>query len=451
MASENLNQKIEKAGGPIELLRNSPSGRFHFPYPDQHTNWQDEQAAWGRTAVLFDQSHHMTDVYFRGPDVARLLQDTGTNSFKTFRQGKSKHFIACNPSGKMIGSAILFGLKNDEVNLVGPAAAANWVQYQAETGGYDVEVTRDERTVENTGKRQTFRYEIEGPAARAIVEKANGGPLGDVKFFEMTEFDLGGVRVQALAHTMVGVPGTDAIGLEFWGPLDQRDRAIDAILAAGEEFGLVRAGALAYYTGSVEAGYMAQPTAAVYTGDDLHAYRDWLPGNGYEGKLSIGGSYRSDNVEDYYVTPYDFGYGHLVKFDHDFIGRDALEQVVDQPHRKHVWLRWNDEDVTRVYASSLFGGEGRAKYLETPLARYARVQSDAVLFNGELAGISTLCAYTVNVGSWFSAAMVDAEHAADGTELTLLWGEEGGGTRKRNVESHTQTEIRVTVHTSPLA
>jgi hypothetical protein len=128
-----------------------------------------------------------------------------------------------------------------------------------------------------------------------------------------------------------------------------------ALLAAGEEFGLRRGGALACYTGSIESGYMAPPTSAVYTREHMKAYREWLPGDGYEGTLSICGSYRSEDIEDYYVTPYDFGYGHLVRFDRDFIGRSALEQVADHSHRKKVWLRWNDEDVARVYASSLFG------------------------------------------------------------------------------------------------
>jgi vanillate/3-O-methylgallate O-demethylase len=430
------------------MLRESSPRRFAFPYPDQHTNWQDEQQAWVRTATLFDQSHHMTDVYFKGPDVKRLLSDTGTNSFATFGRDKAKHFVACTEDGHIIGTAVLFGLEEDEVNLVGPAAAANWVQFQAETNGYDVEVIRDERTSDKGGQpRLTFRYEIEGPNTWDIVDKAHGGTVDRVKFFQMTEFTLGGVPVRALSHTMVGTPGAESMGLEIWGPVQEGPRALDALLAAGEEFGMVRGGALAYYTGSIESGYMAQPTAAVYTREHMKPYREWLDGDGYEGKLSIGGSFRSEDVEDYYMTPYDFGYGHLVRFDHDFIGRSALEEVARQPHRKKVWLRWNDEDVTRVYASSLFDGDKRAKYLETPLARYSRIQADGVYSGDQLVGVSTLCGYTVNVGSWFSVAMLDEEQARDGVEVAVLWGEENGGTAKRTVERHAQTSIRATVCT----
>ena len=52
----------------------------------------------------------------------------------------------------------------------------------------------------------------------------------------------------------------------------------------------------------------------------MKPYREWLPADGFEASASLGGSMVSDNVEDYYLTPYDLGYGHIVNFDHDFIG-----------------------------------------------------------------------------------------------------------------------------------
>lgn len=448
MTSESLEAKIRRYGDPIRMLRHSPHGPFKSKYPPVHSNWQEEQRAIHQTAVLFDQSHHMTDVYFRGPDVTRLLSDTGTNSFATYGRDKAKHMVVCSPDGLMIGTTVLFGLEKEEANLVGPAGAANWVQYQAETGGYDVEVHRDERTQDNAGQRLSYRYEIGGPHAWSILEKVNGGPIPPVKFFNMTELTIAGRRVRGLFHTVIGTPGSDSKGMEIFGPVADGPAVLDALLTAGEEFGLVRAGGIAYYTGSIETGYPAQPTPAIYTGEATKAYREWLPGDWYEGKLSVGGSFASDTVEDYYVSPYDFGYGHLVRFDHDFIGRSALEEKAEQPHRRKVWLIWNEDDVLDIYRRSLFAKEDKPKFLDTPLGRYARVQSDAVLIGDRIVGISTLCAYTVNVGAWFSAAFVDEADAQDGREVTLLWGEENGGTAKRNIEPHVQTPIRATLRTS---
>ena len=54
-----------------------------------------------------------------------------------------------------------------------------------------------------------------------------------------------------------------------------------------------------------------------------------------------------------YLTPWELGYGNFVKFDHDFIGRDALEQVDPASQRKKVTLAWDAEDLGKVWTSLL--------------------------------------------------------------------------------------------------
>ncbi|HXO53692.1 MAG TPA: hypothetical protein VN888_22310, partial [Mycobacterium sp.] len=81
MSAQNLEQMIQQAGGDVVgMLRNAPMGNFAFPYKPEYSNWRDEQQAWATTAVLFDQSTHMTDVYFKGPDVKRLFSETAVNN-----------------------------------------------------------------------------------------------------------------------------------------------------------------------------------------------------------------------------------------------------------------------------------------------------------------------------------------------------------------------------------
>ena len=104
----------------------------------------------------------------------------------------------------------------------------------------------------------------------------------------------------------------------------------------------------------------------------MKPFREWLSEDSWEANASIGGSFASGNIEDYYLTPWDLGYGHVVKFDHDFIGRSALERLASQPHKRKVWLRWSDEDVTRAIASSLFDGA----VLDAHLGHLARAQRE---------------------------------------------------------------------------
>ena len=144
MSNRNLEDAIAAAGSPVNLLRNSQLGPYVYPVvPPEFTNWRDEQRAWRETCVLFEQSFHMTDLYIEGPDALRLLSDFGVNNFEIFEVNEAKQFVACNHDGYVIGDAILFYLDEDRFNLVGRPTAHNWVQYQAETGGYDVTLERD--------------------------------------------------------------------------------------------------------------------------------------------------------------------------------------------------------------------------------------------------------------------------------------------------------------------
>jgi glycine cleavage system aminomethyltransferase T len=431
----------------VDLLRNSQIGPYAFPVVrPEFTNWRDEQRSWRETCALFDQSHHMTDLYIEGPDALKVLSDLGVNSFKTFKVNQAKQFVACNYDGFVIGDAILFHLSENRLNLVGRPPAANWVQYHVETGGYKASAERDQRTFENQGRRRTFRFQVQGPNALSVMEKATGRPVPDVKFFHIDVFTIGGHKVSALRHGMVGQPGW-----ELWGPWEEGDAVRNAIVEAGRDLGIRQVGSRAYPTSCLESGWIPSPLPAVYTGDMMKPYREWLAAHSYEATASLGGSYSSTRIEDYYLTPYDLGYGPFVKFDHDFIGREALERIAANPGRKKVTLVWNGDDVTRALGSLFRQGGDPAKYIDLPLANYATLPYDKVVQRGRSVGISTYTGYTFNERAMVSLAMVDLEVSEPGTEVSVIWGEEARGTTKPTVERHTQTEIRATVQPAPIS
>ncbi|MGD1956689.1 MAG: aminomethyl transferase family protein [Sphingomonadales bacterium] len=445
MTQQSLQDKIDTIGNPVDMLRNAPQGPYQFPIKSEFSNWRDEQEAWRKTAVLFDQSYHMTDHYFEGPDVKRMLSDLAINSFKTFGRDKAKQFIVCNPDGYVIGDAILFGLEEDKVSIVNRPVAGNWVQYHAETQGYNVEVLKDERALDNTGARKGYRLEVQGPNAWNILEEINGGPITGFKFFGMGEINIAGRKVRALRHGMAG-----AAGLELFGPYAEKAEIVAAILEAGENHGLLEAGAKTYSTVAHESGWIPSPLAAIYSGDAMRAYREWLPADGFEGTSSLGGSMVSETIDDYYLTPWDLGYGHILKFDHDFVGRSALEAMKDRPHRKKMTLVWEPEDVVRVF-SSLFNDGDRYKFMDVPASHYATYPYDAVMKNGRQVGISCYPIYTSNYRRWISLCMIDEDVANEGEDLTVLWGEPSGGSQKPAVEIHVQTEMRATVTQCPIS
>jgi len=438
--AESLEAAIRRAGNPVELLRNSAYRPHTFPVAAEFTNWRSEQAAWRESCALLDQSHHMTDLFITGPDALKLLADFGVNSFAKFAPGQAKQYVAVNQEGFFIGDAILFHLDDGSFDLVGHHTVLNWLQFQLETGSYDARIERDDNSfVRGQGRPpKLYRYELQGPNTAALVEKLTGQPLPEVRFFHMTEFTIAGHRVRALRHGMAGQPG-----FELFGPWAEGRDVLDAILAAGEEFGLVRAGAKAYSTANLESGWIPSPVPAIF-GEAEKAYREWL---GAESLGSLGGSMDSPDITDYYVTPYDLGYGMVVKFDHDFLGRAALEKIAGTPRRKKVTLVWNTDDVTRAIRS-LYEPGTPAKFIDMPKARYALFQMDKVLHEGRWAGISMDAGYISNEHVMVSLATVDLDAGEPGTEVTVLWGEQPNSA-KPAVETHRQVEIRATVAPVP--
>jgi glycine cleavage system aminomethyltransferase T len=447
MSLRSLEQVLQSVASPVDMLRNSQIGPYAFPVVrHEFTNWRDEQRSWRETCALFDQSHHMTDLYVEGPDALRMFSDLGVNTFKNFKVDQAKQFVACNHDGYVIGDAILFYLDENRFNLVGRPPAANWVQFHIETGGYNATATRDERSAVNQGRRQTFRFQVQGPNALKVMEKVTGKAVPDIRFFNIGRVTIARRDVRALRHGMVGQPGW-----EMWGPWEDAEDVRNAIIEAGKEFGLRQVGARTYPTSCLESGWIPSPLPAVYTGAQMKPYRDWLTEKSYEAMASLGGSYDSSDISDYYLTPYDLGYGPFVKFDHEFIGRAALERIAPNPQRTKVTLVWDGDDVERTLGT-LFKGEGRiAKYIDLPLANYATLPYDKVIKGGKTVGLSTYTGYNFNERAMLSLAMVENAYSEPGTEVTVVWGERDGGTTKPTVEPHLQVEIRATVQPVPIS
>jgi vanillate/3-O-methylgallate O-demethylase len=451
MAYKNLEEAIQASGNPVKMLRNSQIGAYVYPVvAPEFSNWRDEQRAWRETCVLFDQSHHMVNLFINGKDALKLVSDLAINSFAKFAVNQAKQFVPTSYGGHVIGDGILFHLEANKLVFVGRAPSANWIQFHAATGKYDVSVEKDDRSPSRPmGKpvvRKEYRYQIQGPNAKGVIEKLNGGPIPEIKFFHMGFITIAGRQVRALRHGMAGAPG-----LEIFGPYAEAEEIRQAIIEAGRDFGLYQVGSRAYATNTLESGWIPSPLPAVYTGEKMKAYRQWLPGDSYEATGSLGGSFVSDNIEDYYATPHELGYGSFIKFDHDFIGKEALQKKEGAPHRRKVTFAWNSEDVVKVLAS-LFDSEADVfKYIDLPLSNYASSSFDKVTNGGTMVGASMFSGYSYNERSMLSLGFVEEQFAEPGTQLTLVWGEEGGGTKKTTVERHRQVEIRVTVSPVPYA
>ncbi|SMC65875.1 aminomethyltransferase family protein [Rhizobium sp. RU36D] len=454
MSNSSLATVMQAAGNTVQMLRNSKIGMYVYPVvAPEFSNWRDEQRAWRDSAVLFDQSHHMDELIVEGPDAEKFLAYHGINSFSNFDLNRAKHFVPVTPAGNVIGDHIIFRERQDKFILVGRAPVSNWLMFCAAYGQWNVRIKHDPRSPSRPeGERVLrthYRYQIQGPEASKIFEKMNGGPVQDIKFFHVDWINVGSKKVQALRHGMSGAPG-----LEIWGPYEDKSYILSVILQAAKDAGvnLVRCGSRAYSTNTLESGWIPSPLPAIYTGDGmLAAYREWLGADSYEAGGAIGGSFESDNIEDYYVNPFELGYDFYIGWKKDdFIGKAALEKMKGQKNRKKVTFEWNAEDVVNVIASAFKPGEEHYKWIDFPQPNYASTSADKVMHEGKMVGMSMFNGYSYNERCMLSLGIVDAD-IKEGDVLTMVWGEPNGGSGKTSTERHKQAEIRVRVSPTPYA
>ena len=211
------------------------------------------------------------------------------------------------------------------------------------------------------------------------------------------------------------------------GSWDKREYIRDTILKEGEEFGIVEVGAAAYCSSGIESGWIQGVLPAIYTGESTEGYRKSLTTMDLEVTNRLTGSYLRNNIEDYYRTPADLGYGRFVHFEHEFIGRDALRAMGDRPKLQKVTLAWNPDDTAELLKQMVLPEGKNVKMLHLPIANdKTEVNYDRMTFQGKDAGCAHYSAYLATERAMLTLSLVD-ESLKMGDEVEIHWGELGGG------------------------
>ncbi|HKY82577.1 MAG TPA: aminomethyl transferase family protein [Sphingobium sp.] len=440
---KSLEDLIQQAGNPVDLLRSNPQKSFTFPVvPGEFTNWQDEQRAFRETVALTEMSYHMTELHLRGRDAIPFVKQFAVNKLDPFPISRGKQLVTVAPDGNMIGDAVMFREDEDFLRVVGAPAALDWLLFQAQKGSFDLSAELEHSSAVKSGPRDVFRFQIQGPNALELMREVVGGTLPDIKFFHIADVTIGGKAVRALRHSMSG-----HAGFEIYGPWEGMDAVRNALLEAGTRHGLVRGGMRGSPVLTIEGGWLPNPLPAIYTGEDMKPFRQWLTSSNLESFASLGGSFGSRDIREYYTDPFEAGYGSFIDFNRDFVGKEALLARQKSQSRKKVTLVWNNDDVLNVIRSVLTG-ENPGRLPEIPFATFATFIADRVEHNGKLVGLSRQqYGYSVNVRSFISLAVVDIDSAEPGTEVKLIWGE--ADSLSPTVAKHAIHEIRATVAPSP--
>ena len=381
--------------------------------PFEYTNWRDETMAGKQSCSIHASLNPQPTFRIRGPEAIKFLSDVCVNDFSDFPIGRSKHAIMCNEDGLDMGDGVLMRLGEDE--FLSYEMGANYIAHIFQQGTYDA--LGEDLTGTN------FLYQIAGPRSLEVLEAATGDDLHDIRFAHFRASSIDDTEVTVLR---VGMPGT--LAYEVHGKAEDGPSVYNAILKAGEPFGIRRLGFRAYLMQHTEGGF---PQAF------NHFPHPWLEDEGflkYLEKIGIRARYTNvcrgsmgPDLRRRYRNPVELGWARMISFNHDFVGRKALEKEVANPRRKMVTLVWNTEDILDVYASKFRAGEPYAS-MDNPYERFVEgvgwtYYADQVLKNGKLVGISSGRTQSYNFRQMLSLCSIDVEYGELDNDVAVLWGD----------------------------
>jgi len=393
-------------------------GRFaQILLPLEYTNWVEESVAHVQSCYLGDWTS-LNKVRVQGRQALEFLSQAGLNDLSRFEIGQIKHHVQLDENGWVASEGILLRLGPEEFMYT--AGSCDWLAWRLRQGGWDADLTDI--------SPDQFIFGVQGPTSLFALEQATGESLRDIGFNRSREAQVGGMRVRVLR---TGISGE--LGYEVHGPADDANEVWRAILAGGTESGIRQLGFRAQPVQHIEAGIATNgldylPAAIITPG----APRQFRPG-------SMGGSFvPSNGVTDYFRKPGELGWGPRRLPAHDFLGRDALAADTAQggPARVLAGLIWNDADVLSVFAALLGDGD-LPEQMDIP--RRLGPSFDQVLVAGHPVGVSTGRALSPQLRATISLCVIDRDHAAPGTDVTVVWGRPGTP----------QREIRATIDVLP--
>ncbi len=395
----------------------------------EYTNWRDETISWKTTAYLH-AGLNPTDTYrLKGSDVIKFLSRVCATNFDIFPVGRIKHGLVVDEKGRIVQDGVLVRTAEDEVMTYWMVPMLNYYLDTKKFGDFDV-----------TGEIMTgkvFLFQIGGPVSIDIVERASGMDLRDLKFLRSVEGTIAGKPVRILR---IGMAGT--IAYEVHGAIEDAHEVYNALYEAGKPLGIRRLGSHCYPMNHAENGF---PQYGVHfmepksENEDLMNYLKTTPGMEFHvftaTAMNPQGS-AADEPSLFYHNPFEFGWGKMIHFDHEFVGKEALEKIKTENKRGMVTLEWNVDDVAEVYASQ-FKDEEPYKYIDTPTDlnfwpdMTGAVFHDRVLNEkGENIGVSFGRQNSAYFHRMISICCLDTKYAELGTEVYVLWGDPGKRQKK---------------------
>ena len=372
-----------------------------------------------------------------GPDAVKLLNKVCVNrDFANLKIGKSRHALLCHENGHMLADGVLM---RKEENLYRSYWLAPVLSFYVDTLGMDVQ-----------GKwvHDEFFIQLDGPRSLEIAEQAANCDIHDLKFAQNKLVTIAGAEVTIHRLGMSG-----ALAYELHGDTKDVEDVYMALLEAGKDKGIRQLGQAAYCRNHTGGGYPNQGIHFWFPFLEIEGFAEYLQSQNnpffdmFLADYPFAGS-ASDNNNNGLATPYDVKWGYLVNFDHDFIGKEALQKIAQNQPRTVVTLEWNAEDVGKAFAKQFEGhpvdprddispiGDGADSLFATG---FPLINLSKVLDGEKEIGVAVGRTHDFYYNKMISLAYVDTAYDVIGKDLVVIWGS----------TADTQTRIRAKVARFP--
>ena len=232
-----------------------------------------------------------------GPDAQRLVDRVITRDATKLARGQVFYTPWCDEHGKVLDDGTIHRLDDDSYRWTAADPQIRWLRLNARGLDVAVEELSD----------QVATFALQGPLSRDVLEAVTGESFADLRYFRRRVTHVGTVAVDV---SRTGYTGD--LGYELWVEASDALGVWDALMGAGQAYGIRAAGMLALDVVRIEAGLIMLEVD--YT-SSAHAL-----------------------VPEQSFSPYELGLGRLVDLDKStpFVGRAALrrEQEAGGPPRR---------------------------------------------------------------------------------------------------------------------
>lgn len=369
----------------------------------EFAGWPKESLSWRRGCYIHAGLSGTGPISIRGPEAKKYLQSILINSLEKFPVGSMKHAVMCTEDGLISAHGIIERKAEDHFESFAGGPPGPSLDTAAP---FEVEIKRLDH----------YLFQIAGPTSLQVLEKAAGENLRDVRFLRFRDTRIKGIKTEVGRIGMTG-----GLAYELHGPIEEGPAIYDAVYQAGLELGIERLGWGTYLVNHVEGGFPQHTWT--FVGAAPASVRLQLMTKRFE----VSGSVDPTNTRARMRTPVEVRWHNMAKFDHDFIGREALAAEIAKPRRTTVTLRWNADDVIDTFASLLRPGVGY-KPIDLPYApqRWPMAHADHVLMEGREIGYSSGTIYSSGFREFLSLGCIDIGAARLGNEVVVQWGDHGG-------------------------